>query len=70
MKWMYHAEFLIIILFNAGTSTVFIGPRHTVSTTNGFPLFPLRYLVIYTTGEVFGISQSGTNTVYVAQLIH
>ena len=59
-----------VLLFNDGASTVFIGSSNTVSTTNGFPLFPQRYLVINTTGAVFGISQSGTNTVYVAQLIH
>lgn len=59
-----------VLLFNAGASTVFIGSSNTVSTTNGLPLFPQNYLVINTTGAVFGISQSGTNTVYVAQLIH
>lgn len=59
-----------VLLFNDGSSTVFIGSSNTVSTKNGFPLFPRQYLVINTTGAVFGISESGTNAVYVAELIH
>lgn len=61
---------IAVLLFNVGSSTVFIGSSNTVSTKNGFPLFPRHYLVINTTGAVFGISESGTNTVYVAELIH